>query len=107
MIVFKFLSSRQRYLNPYKTQDKTKARKKEKEEKPNDSGNSSTDTPPQTQDKQKPENKSKKEEQKEGPEYLLKQLEEIQKDYEKAKVKDEEFKKLNYSDELEQWFGDI
>ncbi len=77
------------------------------QENPNGSGNSSTDTTPQTQGNQKPEDKSKKEEQKEDPEYLLKQLEEIQKDYEKAKVRDEEFKKLNYSEELEQWFGNI
>ncbi|UOE64859.1 hypothetical protein MbovBow_03815 [Mycoplasmopsis bovis] len=80
------------------TQDKQKQENKNKEEKPNGSGNSSSNTNSQTQDKQKQEDKGK-EEKKDNPKDLLKQLEEIKKDYEELK------KQSNYfDDDLKIWF---
>nr|WP_307938924.1 hypothetical protein [Mycoplasmopsis bovis] len=57
---------------------------KEQEENRSGSGNSSTDTAPQTQDIQKQENKNKRK-RKNNPKDLLKQLDEIKQEYEKAK----------------------
>nr|WP_307938221.1 hypothetical protein [Mycoplasmopsis bovis] len=58
---------------------------KEQEENRSGSGNSSTDTAPQTQDIQKQENKNKRKRKKDNPKDLLKQLDEIKQEYEKAK----------------------
>ncbi|PYF42550.1 variable surface lipoprotein [Metamycoplasma alkalescens] len=110
-----------------KQEDKSK--EKEQEENPSGSGSSSSNTAPQTQgnqnhknpsgsdssspdtttnqDKQKQEYKNKKEE-KDDPEKLLKKLEEVKKDYEKAKEgKEGLIKKSRYYDDLNSWFGDI
>ncbi len=77
---------------------------KNKEEKPNGSGSSSSNTNSQTQDKQKQEDKDK-EEKKDNPKDLLKQLEEIKQEYEKAKKDNEKLiEESNYFNDLKQWF---
>ncbi len=82
---------------------------KSKEEKPNGSGNSSPNTTPQTQDNQNhQEDNIKEKEQSDDPRDLLEQLEKIRKDYEKTEKENENLiKNSNYSDVLNNWFGDI
>ncbi|MBT1403399.1 variable surface lipoprotein [Mycoplasma bovis] len=84
-------------------------KEKEQSDDPSGSGNSSPNTTPQTQDNQNhQEDNIKEKEQSDDPRDLLEQLEKIRKDYEKTEKENENLiKNSNYSDVLNNWFGDI
>ncbi len=84
-------------------------KEKEQSDDPSGSGNSSPNTTPQIQDNQNhQEDNIKEKEQSDDPRDLLEQLEKIRKDYEKTEKENENLiKNSNYSDVLNNWFGDI
>ncbi len=84
-------------------------KEKEQSDDPSGSGNSSSNTNPQIQDNQNhQEDNIKEKEQSDDPRDLLEQLEKIRKDYEKTEKENENLiKNSNYSDVLNNWFGDI
>ncbi len=84
-------------------------KEKEQSDDPSGSGNSSSNTTPQIQDNQNhQEDNIKEKEQSDDPRDLLEQLEKIRKDYEKTEKENENLiKNSNYSDVLNNWFGDI
>ncbi|WP_427909754.1 variable surface lipoprotein [Mycoplasmopsis bovis] len=85
------------------------SKEKEQKDDPSGSDSSSPNTTPQIQDNQNhQEDNIKEKEQSDDPRDLLEQLEKIRKDYEKTEKENENLiKNSNYSDVLNNWFGDI